>query len=111
MKVLNLIKNVLTQPRLSTMSLAASFNTTKDGFLQQLINGNFDLTFASSEARSDSYCDQGIGLGILLLTALGIGIMGFTLYTKVTMAMLTRRSPNTSPFGYLEDILFSGKAK
>ena len=96
------------------MSLAASFNTTKDDLLQLLINGNFDqndLTFASSEARSSDYCDQGIGLGILLLSALGIGIMFFTLYTKVTMAMLTRRSPNTSPYGYLEDILFSGNAK
>ena len=76
--------------------------------------GNSDVKFTRREARSDHYCDQGVGLGILLLTALGVGIMFFTLYTKVTMAMTRRKrkSPEGDVFllHYLEDNLFSGNA-
>ena len=75
-------------------------------------DGNSDLKVTSREARSDHYCDQGVGLGILLLTALGVGIMFFTLYTKVTMAMTARKKKSSEgdilSLNYLEDNFFSG---
>ena len=77
--------------------------------------GNSDLKVASSEARSDHYCDQGVGLGILLLTALGVGIMFFTLYTKVTMAMTRRKRKSSdgdlSSLNDLQDYFFSGNQR
>ena len=78
-KVLNLI-TFISLPEITTRQV-----------LNMIDYGNSDLKVTPSEARSDHYCDQGVGLGILLLTALGVGIMFFTLYTKVTMAMTARK--------------------
>ena len=66
--------------------------------------GNSDLKVTPSEARSDHYCDQGVRLGILLLTALGVGIMFFTLYTKVTMAMTGRKKRSSDDLWSLQNL-------
>ena len=40
---------------------------------------------------SGDYCDNGISIGLLLTAALGIAVMFYTLYTKITMAGGRRR--------------------
>ena len=77
--------------------------------------GSSELKAVQSEARSSSYCDEGVGLGILLMTALGVGIMFFTLYTKVTMAMTGRKKrrdlDDHLSSGNLVELLTSGKRR
>ena len=48
-------------------------------------------TAASHGSYSDDYCDNGISIGLLLTAALGIAVMFYTLYTKITMAGGRRR--------------------
>ena len=51
-----------------------------------------------SYSSSGYGCDNGISLGLLLTAALGIAVMFYTLYTKITMAGRRRRkrSPRES---------------
>ena len=44
----------------------------------------------------DDYCDNGISIGLLLTAALGIAVMFYTLYTKITMAGGRRRRKKRS---------------
>lgn len=51
----------------------------------------------------DDYCDNGISIGLLLTAALGIAVMFYTLYTKITMAG-GRRRRKKSVESIIEDI-------
>ena len=63
---------------------------------------------------SDDYCDNGISIGLLLTAALGIAVMFYTLYTKITMARRRKRSAeediDTLKFGleHITDFFYSG---
>lgn len=53
----------------------------------------------------DDYCDNGISIGLLLTAALGIAVMFYTLYTKITMAGGRRRRKKRNEVeNILEDI-------
>lgn len=69
----------------------------------------------------DDYCDNGISIGLLLTAALGIAVMFYTLYTKITMAGGRRRKkraeleeveeeidPISFSLDHITDILYSG---
>ena len=64
---------------------------------------------------SDDYCDNGISIGLLLTAALGIAVMFYTLYTKITMARRRRKRDaeddiETLKFGleHITDFFYSG---
>lgn len=63
---------------------------------------------AHGSYSSNSYgCDNGVSIGLLITTLLGIAVMFYTLYTKVTMAMMMRRRKRNADGSDLsmEDIL------
>ena len=75
---------------------------------------------ASHGSYSDDYCDNGISIGLLLTAALGIAVMFYTLYTKITMAGGRRRRKRDQneeiesfKFGleHLTDFFYSGKKR
>ena len=56
-----------------------------------------DPLASSGEARTSAsshygQCNNGVSVALLLVTALGIGIMLYTLFTKVTMGRKRKRS-------------------
>ena len=52
----------------------------------------------------DDYCDNGISIGLLLTAALGIAVMFYTLYTKITMAGGRRRKKRSEVEENLVDV-------
>ena len=49
-------------------------------------------------------CDNGISIGLLLTAALGIAVMFYTLYTKITMAGGRRRKKRSEVEDTLQDV-------
>lgn len=65
-------------------------------------------------------CDNGISIGLLLTALLGIGVMFFTLFTKITMISRRRRSlreqledsdPYRMVLNQFSDIVYEGNAE
>ena len=52
----------------------------------------------------DDYCDNGISIGLLLTAALGIAVMFYTLYTKITMAGGRRRRKRSEVEESIQDV-------
>ena len=52
----------------------------------------------------DDYCDNGISIGLLLTAALGIAVMFYTLYTKITMAGGRRRKKRSEVEENIQDV-------
>lgn len=55
--------------------------------------GSFNSHYGSYAGGYNPHdkCDNGISIGLLLTTLLGIGVMFFTLFTKITMAVMRRK--------------------
>jgi len=74
-----------------------------------------------SASYSDEYCDNGISIPILITALLGIAIMFYILYTKITMGRRRRRStpeldtleeemnPILTAMENFEDLIYSGR--
>ena len=56
-----------------------------------------------SYSSSGYGCDNGISLGLLLTAALGIAVMFYTLYTKITMAGRRRRKRSLRESSEIEE--------
>lgn len=65
--------------------------------------GSFSSLFGSYSGGYHDKCDNGISLGLLLTTLLGIGVMFFALFTKITMGRRKKRSLTSSPAGLEEE--------
>jgi hypothetical protein len=64
--------------------------------------------YGSYSSGYGDYCDNGISIGLLLTALLGIGVMFFTLFTKITMLTGRRRraaSEDQEALGTLVDKL------
>ena len=75
---------LLNQGFANRQSLAATADLTADG----------TTAYGSFSHHGYHKCDNGISLGLLLTALLGIGVMFFTLFTKITICLLyTSPSP------------------
>ena len=96
----------------------AQQNNALNPGLNRRMGGSYNMrTAASHGSYSDDYCDNGISIGLLLTAALGIAVMFYTLYTKITMAGGRRRRKrdeeediDTFKFGleHIADFFYSG---
>lgn len=111
----NLYNNQRQQQQLNRNNQAAGLNRRIGG--GSTINNM--RAAASHGSYSDDYCDNGISIGLLLTAALGIAVMFYTLYTKITMAGGRRRRRKRDEdeeiesfkFGleHITDFFYSGK--
>ena len=98
-------------------------NTALSNGLNRRMGSNYNMRTAASHGSysGDDYCDNGISIGLLLTAALGIAVMFYTLYTKITMAGGRRRRKRDEQeegdieslkFGleHITDFFYSGNA-
>ena len=109
-------------PRFKKTNQAAAINRRFGGA------GNNQLRSGSQQYGSYSSsgygCDNGISLGILITAALGIAIMFYTLYTKITMGRRRKKrsdveenmdlvlqdvDPLQFAISHITDFLYSGQ--
>ena len=74
------------------------------GFNRRMSNMKAAASGGYGSYSGDDYCDNGISIGLLLTAALGIAVMFYTLYTKITMAGGRRRKKRSEVEENLQDV-------
>ena len=83
---------------------AAGGNNIAMGVNRRMSNMKAAASGGFGSYSGDDYCDNGISIGLLLTAALGIAVMFYTLYTKITMAGGRRRKKRSEAEQLLEDV-------
>ena len=74
------------------------------GFNRRMSNMKAAASGGYGSYSGDDYCDNGISIGLLLTAALGIAVMFYTLYTKITMAGGRRRKKRSEVEENIQDV-------